>query len=718
MREEQRLEDRLRAIAIRIWPELGNMTGLKYIEGLANVTGFLYTAPLALAGLVWLAAVTDAAQVCAEWPMLGLLFLLLLLSDWLSFFFFVEIAPGTYNDFSACLDTVITWSVALILGPIALWPTVLYRLAYYARRWFRSRSDEERWSYARNGAFNLTEALTSLIALAVYQHWAGGSFPLPGLDLDAVLPALLATFAWWLLPVLAWLPLLAFFGRRRTPSGLTESSREAYIRFWTIALGWPALVGSFAILAAGLHSQDGLGVYLVSISGLLLASWLAHHLSQAVERSQQRSRELEKLEQLGRAILNAPPDASTLPDVLKEHVSDMFPFSLIEIRLERDPLFPTQTLLHHLTHGIRSPRDQPLASPPAWEWLRTRSDPLTCLPGETLPWEEQPTSDGVVVAPILDVESGEPIGGIFVSRGWRPETIESILPAVQSLAAQIGSALYGARVYAQTLAHQRVEQELTLAWRIQESFLPDRLPDIPGWQLAATLEPARETSGDFYDLFLLPNGRLGILIADVADKGMASALYMALSRTLIRTYAAEYDTQPELVLTAANRRILLDTRADLFVTVFYGILDPATGTLVYCNAGHNPPYLFGARNRAQQPSQNGDAVKSLRRTGMALGVLEDAIWQQQDAQIDPGDALVLYTDGITDAQNAQGEFFGEQRLLEVVRAKAGAQTNQGPAAGQGPQAQDIEQAVKTKIRRFVGDAPQYDDITMIVVVRG
>ena len=154
----------------------------------------------------------------------------------------------------------------------------------------------------------------------------------------------------------------------------------------------------------------------------------------------------------------------------------------------------------------------------------------------------------------------------------------------------------------------------------------------------------------FYDVFLLPNGRLGILIADVADKGMASALYMALSRTLIRTYAAEYDTQPELVLTAANHRILMDTRADLFVTVFYGILDPATGTLVYCNAGHNPPYLFGAQNSPQQPTQNGDAVKSLRRTGMALGVLEESIWQQQTTQIDPGDVLVLYTDGITDAQ--------------------------------------------------------------------
>jgi sigma-B regulation protein RsbU (phosphoserine phosphatase) len=247
-------------------------------------------------------------------------------------------------------------------------------------------------------------------------------------------------------------------------------------------------------------------------------------------------------------------------------------------------------------------------------------------------------------------------------------------------------------------ANIKMAQELALAGEVQTSFLPCELPDIPGWQLSVTLKAARETSGDFYDVNLLPNGRLGILVADVVDKGAGAALFMALSWILLRTYATEYPTQPELVFSAVNRRILKDTNANQFVAVFYGILDPATGTLVYCNAGHCPPYLVSA--------QSGEKVQKLIRTGIPLGIFEDETWEQGVVQLGPGDVLVLYTDGITDSENGKGTFFGQKRLLKSVQANLG------------HPAQEMQDALMAEVQEFVGDAPQFDDIALMVVVRG
>ena len=412
---------------------------------------------------------------------------------------------------------------------------------------------------------------------------------------------------------------------------------------------------------------------------------MAGALKESYAELEQRARELTKLEELGRAILNGPPDASTLSELLGEHVSLMFPHGQLEIRL-----FPDQILLRH-------PDDRQPVAASAWEWLATQSEAQHFLPGEVPPWDTQAAAEALVVAPILAMETKEPIGGIHLSLGSDPDAAPSLLPAVNSLAAQICSALHGARVYAQELAHESVSRELALAGQVQANFLPDTLPDVPGWQLAAMLEPARETSGDFYDVIPLPSGRFGLLIADVADKGMGAALYMALSRTLIRTYAIEHEAQPGLVLAAANHRILADTRAGLFVTVFYGVLDPTSGELTYSNAGHNPPYLLSAGD--------GNVIQELDRTGVPLGILDDGTWQQRTAHLAPGDVLLLYTDGITEAQNAQEAFFDEDGLREVVRANLGRS------------ARDIQDGVIAQVGAFVGDTPQFDDITMMVVVR-
>ena len=250
--------------------------------------------------------------------------------------------------------------------------------------------------------------------------------------------------------------------------------------------------------------------------------------------------------------------------------------------------------------------------------------------------------------------------------------------------------------YAQALAHQKVDQEMIAAGRIQTGFLPIKPPQIPGWQLAAALEPSRQTSGDFYDFIPFPDGRMGIIIADVADKGAAAALFMTLSSSLIRTYAADYEARPELVLGETNRRILADTHTDLFVTVFYAVLDPDTGTLLYSNAGHNPPYHF---------QSDGGAVRPLTRTGIPVGILEDSTWAMGTVQLSPGDALVLYTDGVTDAQDAYGGFFSSEQLLATVQANLGRP------------AEEIQEAILTAIHEFAGGAPQFDDVTLIVLGR-
>ncbi len=240
----------------------------------------------------------------------------------------------------------------------------------------------------------------------------------------------------------------------------------------------------------------------------------------------------------------------------------------------------------------------------------------------------------------------------------------------------------------------RMERELEIAWTIQSSFLPTALPDVPGWHLAAELLPARVTSGDFYDIISLPSGLVGVLVADVADKGTGAALFMALCRTLIRTFAAEYADEPARTLQAANKRILQDTHSDLFVTVFYGVLNPSSGRLAYANAGHNPPFLLGAAR-----------PRPLVRTGIPLGIFSDQAWSQAEANVYPGEALLLYSDGVTEAQDLRRRLFGTDRMLATAQAQLG---QSAPA---------MQTALLEAVRQFVGDAPQFDDITLLIAMR-
>jgi len=241
-------------------------------------------------------------------------------------------------------------------------------------------------------------------------------------------------------------------------------------------------------------------------------------------------------------------------------------------------------------------------------------------------------------------------------------------------------------------------RELVMAGRIQADILPEEPPVIPGWDVAAVLEPARETSGDFYDFMPLSAHKWGLVIADVTDKGMGAALLMALSSTLMRTYAARFPTLPAFTLSTVSERILSDTRGGMFVTAFFGVLETHTGRLCFANAGHPPGYLISLK-------KGRETVDRLARTGMALGVSEDARWKQKSVRLDPGDLLVVYTDGITEAQSPSGHSFGEERLLEILLARGGSS------------AQALCAAVLEEVHRFVGNSPRQDDIALVVVKR-
>lgn len=242
-----------------------------------------------------------------------------------------------------------------------------------------------------------------------------------------------------------------------------------------------------------------------------------------------------------------------------------------------------------------------------------------------------------------------------------------------------------------------LSRELVMAGKIQAEILPEKPPAIPGWDISAKLEPARETSGDFYDFIPLANGSWGIVIADVSEKGMGAALFMAMSNTLIRTFAIRYPSLPALTMDVVNERILSDTRGSMFVTAFYGVLEPHLGRLRFVNAGHPPAYLIS--------NQKGKPVDQLRSTGMALGVMENAHWQQRIVKLSIGEVLVFYTDGITEAQDPKGSFYGKQRLLDVIRSKASC-----PAS-------EIQDAVLSDVHHFVADTPRQDDIAIIVICR-
>ncbi|KUL00689.1 MAG: Serine phosphatase [Methanomicrobiales archaeon 53_19] len=239
---------------------------------------------------------------------------------------------------------------------------------------------------------------------------------------------------------------------------------------------------------------------------------------------------------------------------------------------------------------------------------------------------------------------------------------------------------------------ERKESELRIAAEIQTSFLPRTTPVIRGCEIAAFTRPAKEVGGDFYDFFSLEGGRYALIIADVAGKGVPAALYMALSRTTVRTVARGCHAASETV-RRSNDTIIEDAGCVSFVTLLYAVFDEQARTLTYVNAGHNPPVL-----------RRGDGtVETLEPTGPVIGFLEGVEFEEVTITLWPGDLLVFYTDGVTEAENGEGAMFGEERLYAVIDAVAGRC------------ADEVAEAIQDAVAAFAGDAPQFDDITVVVL---
>jgi serine phosphatase RsbU (regulator of sigma subunit) len=244
-----------------------------------------------------------------------------------------------------------------------------------------------------------------------------------------------------------------------------------------------------------------------------------------------------------------------------------------------------------------------------------------------------------------------------------------------------------------TAEKERLLKELEIAKGIQESFLPESAPHIEGADIAALSVPARVVGGDFYDFIPLDAGKWGLVIADVSGKGIPAAIFMALSRSLIRASIAGYDS-PADALSNANNLILQDSKSSMFVTLFYAVLDPVTMTLTFANAGHNPPFLLSG------PS---DGVVFLKAQGVPLGISSDVKMDNESIILKGGDIVVLYTDGVTEAVSGSGERFEIDRLKDIV------------TASRNISAKEILDRVMKELSVFAGTRPQFDDITMMVV---
>jgi phosphoserine phosphatase RsbU/P len=279
------------------------------------------------------------------------------------------------------------------------------------------------------------------------------------------------------------------------------------------------------------------------------------------------------------------------------------------------------------------------------------------------------------------------VDGIFSSRDER---------MLVSMASQAAISIENARLYANEIEQRLMEQELETAKNIQRSFLPAKVEGDGIWDYAAYWEPAHNVAGDFYDVYTLPDGRKAFIIADVAGKGVPAALFMALCVTVLR-FGMNLDFSPVELLQHANRTILsFNQQSRAFASVFVAYLNQETGELCYASGGHNPPLLYRADTHG---------CEFVRARGMLIGIMDQVVLNEEALILNPGDVMVLYTDGITEAMTPDDEEFGEQRLANLITENVHLTSA------------EIERKIIGEIAKWSGSRGAFDDETLLVIKR-
>ena len=684
----QQLTQSLHQLTHTLFPSLRSQPSDQQKVAILGMTYFYFLLPVFMVGTVWLWLVTDWVVLVENWGILLFLLVLITQLDQRPFILPISLTDNLTLPFSTSLANLLSMAILLIYGPSGLWIIWLAGLfqAFHIS-WQDRRQRNNPYIFALNGFIQSSgvSVFILLVAASVYRA-TGGQFPFQVNQTTDWLPGI------WSVLTLAIIPFFLYL--LPTWSIILQTGQPLNRQSFFQLIGGVIIVSlpivPFALPLTLTYDAQDLTLFILFCVAVALTNMLAYFLSQYNIMTQTRSRELRTLENLGQALITAPADGANLEQILAPHLAKLFPNEHLVVNLFPDlpdvtPSWPTFTLQ---TTAAWPPEDT------VWQQIRVAEETSLVERKVTLPGNRLPAGDRFLVKIIIsgEAEALHCVGAIYLQRPPSRRVPNQVLPTLQELASQIGSALYRAQTYQDTVQRQKMAQELAFAGRIQQSFLPNEIPQHPGWDFAATLIPARQTSGDFYDFVPLGNGRIGLIVADVADKGTGAALYMALSRTLIRTYAMEFPDEPGKALQFANERILSDTKSDQFVTVFYGVLELANGRFTYANAGHNPTYLIGSQ------------TKSLPKTGIPLGLFEAMAWQQETIQIHLGESLILYSDGVPEAQDDQQAEFGEERLLAIAQQPH-------------PSANACQTAIAEAVHTFVNGAPQFDDITLMVATR-